>query len=438
MVHLLDIKFIRENPELVKESEKKRFKDPSIVDKVLEYDNKWRKIIKELQKLQKERNEKTKELAKMKKEGREIPENKKIELKKVGEKIKELERKAEEYLKKRDELRYRIGNILHDSVPVGNDEEKDNEVVRIWGKIPEFDFKIKSHADLINILDVADTERAAKVIGSRFYYLKNELVLLNLALIRFGFEHFIKKGHIPLWTPYMISGKAMRGASELADFEETLYGIKNKDAYLIATAEQSILAYHMDEVFLKEELPLKYVGFSTNFRREAGSHGKDTKGIFRVHQFDKVEQIVFCLPEESWDWHEKMIKNAEEIYQALGLPYRVVNICSGEMNDNAAKKYDIEVWFPAQGKYREVVSGSNCTDYQARKLNIKWREKEGAKPKGYVHILNCTGIATERTMCAILENYQKEDGTVEIPKVLRPYMNGISKINPKSEKNGKN
>ena len=256
--------------------------------------------------------------------------------------------------------------------------------------------------------------------------------MMNLALIKLGFDHFIKKGFIPIWTPYMLNQRAMSGASELADFKETLYKISDHDAYLIATAEQSILAYHMDETFLKDELPAKYIGFSTNFRREAGAHGKDTKGIFRVHQFDKVEQIVFCLPEESWDWHERMIRYAEEIYQALGLPYRVVNICSGEMNDNASKKYDIEVWFPAQQKYREVVSGSNCTDYQARKLNIKWREKPGGKPEGFVHILNCTGIATERTMCAILENYQNEDGSVNIPKVLQPYMNGIKKIEPKA------
>ncbi len=431
---MLDMEFIREHPDVVKESERKRFKDPSIVDKVLEYDVKWRECLQEVQKKREERNRILQEVAKLKREGREVPAEIVEKMKKLKEEIAELERKVEEFLQKRDELRYRIGNILHESVPVGDDEEKHNEIVRTWGEPKSFEFKPRGHADLVEMLDVADVQRAAKVIGSRFYYLKNELVLLNLALIRYGFEKLVAKGFIPLWTPYMISGKAMKGASELADFQDTLYKVEGMDAYLIATAEQSILAYHMDETFLKDDLPLKYVGFSTNFRREAGSHGKDTKGIFRVHQFDKVEQIVFCLPEESWDWHEKMIRNAEEFYQELGLPYRVVNICSGEMNDNAAKKYDIEVWFPAQQKYREVVSGSNCTDYQARKLNIKWREKEGDKPKGYVHILNCTGIATERTMCAILENYQNEDGSVDIPKVLWPYMNGIKKIEPKTKR----
>ncbi len=430
---MLDMDFIRQHPEIVKESERKRFKDPSIVDKVLEYDAKWRESIRELQKLREKRNRILSEVAKRRKERSSTPEDLAQKMKDLKRRVDELEKKAAELLQKRDELRYRIGNILHESVPVGESEE-DNVVVRTWENPKRFDFEPKGHADLIEILDVADVARAAKVIGSRFYYLRNELVLLNLALIRYAFDKLTAKGFIPLWTPYMISGEAMKGASELADFEETLYKVEGMDAYLIATAEQSILSYHMNETFLKDELPLKYVGFSTNFRRESGAHGKDTKGIFRVHQFDKVEQIVFCLPEESWDWHERMIQNAEEFYQELGLPYRVVNICSGEMNDNAAKKYDIEVWFPAQQKYREVVSGSNCTDYQARKLNIKWREKEGSKPKSYVHILNCTGIATERTMCAILENYQNEDGSVDIPKVLWPYMNGIKKIEPKSKR----
>ncbi len=429
---MLDMDFIREHPEIVKESEKKRFKDPGIVDEVLKYDELWRKTISELQQKQGERNKISIEIGKMKKEGK-VDKMLLNKMKELSKEIDVLEKKAKELLEKRDELRYKIGNILHESVPVGDDEEKHNEIVRTWGKPKSFSFTPIGHADLVEMLDVADIERAAKVIGSRFYYLKNELVLMNIALIRFGFEHFIKKGFVPLWTPYMISGDAMKGASELGDFQDTLYKVENHDAYLIATAEQPILAYHMNETFVKDDLPLKYVGFSTNFRREAGSHGKDTKGIFRVHQFDKVEQIVFCLPEESWDWHEKMIKYAEEIYQALGLPYRVVNICSGEMNDNAAKKYDIEVWFPAQKKYREVVSGSNCTDYQARKLNIKWREKIGDKPKGFVHILNCTGIATERTMCAILENYQNADGSIDVPKVLWPYMNGIKKITPKEK-----
>ncbi len=428
---MLDMNLIRNNPELVKESEKKRFKDPGIVDKVLEYDKKWRETIKELQKKREVLKKKSIEIGKTKK-AFEKDERLIKDMKKISKEVDELDKKARELLKKRDELRYRIGNILHESVPIGDDEEKHNEVVRTWGKPKKFSFKPVGHADLAKMLKVADIERAAKAVGSRFYYLKNELVMMNLALIRLGFDHFIKKGFTPIWTPYMLNQRAMSGASELADFEETLYKISDHDAYLIATAEQSILAYHMDETFLKDELPAKYIGFSTNFRREAGAHGKDTKGIFRVHQFDKVEQIVFCLPEESWDWHEKMIRYAEEIYQALGLPYRVVNICSGEMNDNASKKYDIEVWFPAQQKYRELVSGSNCTDYQARKLNIKWRKKPGGKPEGFVHILNCTGIATERTMCAILENYQNEDGSVNIPKVLQPYMNGIKKIEPKA------
>jgi seryl-tRNA synthetase len=411
---MLDIKLFRENPELIKESEKKRFKDPSLVDKVIEYDKRWRERLKEMQELKKKKNELSREIAKLKGEERE---KLIIEATKLDEKIKGLEREVKFLLEERDKYRYNIGNILHESVPVAPTEE-GNEVVREWGKIREFDFKPKPHADLIERF--AEIERASKISGARTYYLKEDLVLLNLALIDFALRKLKEKGFILMWTPYFIKEEFMRGASELADFKDQLYKIENEDLYLIATSEQSLASLHANEVLKEEELPLKYASYSACFRREAGAHGKDTKGIFRVHQFDKVEQFVFCKPEESWKIFEELIRNAEKLYHALRLPYRIVNIASGEMNDNAAKKYDLEVWFPAQKKWRELVSCSNCTDYQARKLNIRFGKYGGKKE--FVHTLNSTAIATERTITAILENYQREDGKIEVPKVLQKFV----------------
>ena len=235
----------------------------------------------------------------------------------------------------------------------------------------------------------------------------------------------------PYWTPYFLREEVMKGAAELGDFRETLYSDAKENVYFIATSEQTLAALHWNEIIEADRLPLKYAGFSACFRREAGSHGKDTKGIFRVHQFDKVEQFVFCKPEDSWDIHEELIKNAETLMQRLGIPHRVVSIASGELNDNAAKKYDVEAWFPAQQKYRETVSCSNCTDYQARKLNIRVG-RAGAK-KEVLHTLNSTAIATERVICAILENFQEEDGTVKIPEALQPYTMGITEIKPRKK-----
>ena len=273
----------------------------------------------------------------------------------------------------------------------------------------------------------ADTERAADIAGSRFYYLMNDLVVLNLALMQFGVHFLRSHGYTVVWTPFMIKHEVMRAASELADFEEQLYKIENEELYLIATSEQTLAALHRNDLIDTDNLPLKYAGISSCFRREAGSHGKDTKGIFRVHQFEKIEQYVYASPGDSWSLHEEMLRNAEEIYQLLELPYRVVNIASGEINDNAAKKYDLEVWFPAQEAYREVVSCSNCTDYQARKLNMRCG-KAGSLEKETVHTLNSTLIATERTICAILENHQNANGSVNIPKVLHPYTFGLTEI----------
>lgn len=416
---MLDIKLFRENPEIIKESEKKRFRDIKIVDKVIELDKKWRELDKKLSLLRRERNEYSKnvlDLTKQKKDAKKVKEN----VKKVKLEIEKLEPKVNEALIMRDSFRYKVGNILHNSVPTGADD-KHNKEIKAWGQKPKFAFKPKGHADLIVSLDIAETEKASEIVGARFYYLKNEGVMLNLALINYAVDLLVKKGYTPYWTPFLLTKKAMSAISELSDFEKTLYKIDGEDLFLIATSEQTLGALYFNETIPEKSLPLKFMGFSTNFRREAGSHGKDTKGIFRVHQFEKIEQFVFCKPEDSWKIHEELLHNSEELMQGLGIPYRVVNICSGDMNDNAAKKYDIEAWFPEQDTYRETHSISNCTDYQARKLNTHYGTK-GNITNPLVHTLNGTGLATGRIICAILENFQQKDGSVEIPKVLHKYL----------------
>ncbi|MEM3666906.1 MAG: serine--tRNA ligase [Candidatus Bathyarchaeia archaeon] len=428
---MLDVKLIREKPEVVRENLMKRGNPENLVmlDRLIEYDGRWRRLLTRLNELRHERRLATNEIARLKRKGedagKEILRAKEIdvEIAKLEEQVAECEEKVHYYL-------MRLPNLLHDSVPVGVDE-KDNVQVRAWGEIPKFGFPIKDHIDLALKLDIVDIERAGKVAGARFFYLKREGVLLDMALMNFALEEMVRRGYTPVEPPFLMRRKPYEGAVALSDFEDVLYKIENEDLYLIATSEHPMAAMFMDEVLKEEDLPIKLVGVSTNFRREAGAHGKDTRGIFRTHQFNKVEQFVFCKPEDSWNIHEELIRNAEEIVQKLGLPYRVVNVCTGDIGTVAAKKYDIEVWMPAQNAYREIISCSNCTDYQARRLNIKYREKEGKPPKGFVHTLNSTALATGRTIVAILENYQQQDGSVIIPEVLRKYMGGIDKIKPK-------
>jgi len=428
---MLDINLIREKPELVKNNLMKR-RDPDalkMLDETIVYDKKWRQTLTELNNLRHQRKQITIKIATLKKAGKGI--DKELEeAKTVDAKITNLEKKVAEYEEKLRSCLMRLPNLLHESVPVGRDEN-DNVPIRSWGEIPKFGFPIKDHIDLGLSLDILDIKRAGKIAGARFFYLKREGVLLDTALMNFALEEMIKKGYMPLEPPYLMRRRPYEGVVALSDFEEDLYKIEGEDLYLIATSEHPMAAMFMDEVLKAEDLPLKLVGLSTNFRKEAGAHGKDTRGIFRTHQFNKVEQFIFCRPEDSWKMHEELISNAEELVQKLGLPYRVVNVCTGDIGTVAAKKYDIEVWMPAQNAYREMISCSNCTDYQARRLNIRFREKEGQSPKGFVHTLNSTALATGRTMVAILENYQQEDGSVVVPKALRKYMGGIEKIKPK-------
>ncbi len=421
---MLDIKLIREKPEYIKEMLKKRDSKVS-VDELLDCDTDLRKKNISLNKLRHERNATAEKIADLKRRNLNT-ENDIKRMQDINADILSLEQEVKILEEKINALLLEIPNILHESVPIGKDSSANIDV-RKWGEIPELSFKPKSHVDIIEHLDLADTERAARSTGARFYYLKNELFSMGLALVRFTLDELIKKKFITMETPFMLRREAIQGAISLSDFEDVIYKIENEDLYLIATAEHTLLAYHMGEIFEDKDLPKCYAGYSTNFRKEAGAHGKDTKGIFRVRQFDKVEQFVFCRQEDSWDWHEKLIKNAEELYQKLELPYRVVNVCTGDLGSVAAKKYDLECWMPAQKEYREVVSCSNCTDYQARRLNIRYRTKEDIK---FVHTLNSTAIAIQRTLVAILENYQQEGGSIIVPKVLRRYMD-IARIETK-------
>ncbi|MCS7098248.1 MAG: serine--tRNA ligase [Candidatus Methanomethyliaceae archaeon] len=420
---MLDIKMIRKDPDKIRRNLARR-EDPKVLqsfDELIECDRNWRIALNQLNKLRSIRNKITEEIAKLKKEGLDVSQKMK-EADEIVEKIKEKEVEVKEYEKRMEYLLKLIPNIMAEDVPIGRDE-KDNVVIRTWGEIRQFNFKVKDHIDLSIDLDLVDLERAAKVAGARFYYLKKDLVMLNLALIKYGLNFMIRKGFIPFLTPYMLRREIVEGAVALSDFEEMIYKIEGEDLYLVATSEHALLGLHANEVLDGNKLPLRYCGISPCFRKEAGAHGRDTKGIFRVHQFEKVEQFVFCKPEDSPKEHELLLRNAEEFIQSLGLPYRVVNICSGELGTVAAKKYDIEVWLPAQGRYREMVSCSNCYSYQAVRSNIRYKDKPG-EPPNYVHTLNSTLVATERTIVAILENYQQEDGSVLIPKVLVPYMDG--------------
>jgi seryl-tRNA synthetase len=428
---MLDIKLIRENPEYVRNNLMKRG-DPGnlkMLEELIDCDKKWRTGLAKLNELRHHRRIATTQIAALKKKGQDT-EQELARAKDIDVQITDLQGKVNEWEERVHDHLMRLPNLLHESVPFGKDEN-ENVTVRTWGQTPKFKFEVKDHTDLGLDLDIMDVERAGKIAGARFFYLKREGVLLDKALINFALQEIAGKGFTPIEPPFMMHRKAYEGVVALSDFEDVLYKVEDEDLYMIATSEHPMAAMFMDEVLMADELPMKLAGVSSNFRKEAGAHGKDTRGIFRTHQFNKVEMFVFCRPEDSWKIHEELIRNAEELVQKLSLPYRVVNDCTGDIGTVAAKKYDIEAWMPAQNAYKEIVSCSNCTDYQARRLNIRYREKEGAAPKGFVHTLNSTAIATGRTMVAILENYQQEDGSVIVPEVLKKHMHGIEKIKPK-------
>jgi seryl-tRNA synthetase len=424
---VLDIHFIRENAGIVEEDLRKRGDNAKVawVKDLLELDSKWRKALAESNDLREKRNKITKEIEELRRK-RFDASDKIREAASIPDRILSAEKVADDYHAKMDYILQRLPNIMDASVPVGKDEN-DNLEMRRWGSIPEFGFVPKDHIELAEHLNLVDISRAAKVAGSRFYYLKDGLVLLNYAVIRYALDFAKSKGLQLIQPPYMINREAIEGAIALSDFEDTIYKIENEDLYLIATAEHALLSMHMNEILSGNDLPLRYAGISPCFRKEAGAHGRDTKGIFRVHQFEKVEQFTFCKPQDSLNEHEALIARAEEFFQSLQIPYRVVNICSGDLGTVAAKKYDIEGWLPGQAKFRELVSCSNCTAYQAIRSRIRYRDRPN-DPTAPIHTLNSTLVATERALVAIMENYQNRDGSISIPKVLIPYMNGIEEI----------
>ncbi len=417
---MLDIKLIRDNPKIVEENLLKRGDKDKIrlLYDLVKLDADRRKVIQDVEKLKQVRNQITKEISELKAKGKPVK-TKLKEVKELPNKIKKLDDKLSALDKKCHLILMTLPNMLHESVPQGKDDN-DNVELRRWDQQPKFSFTPKGHLEILQQLGMVDFERAAKVSGAGFYYLKGNAVLLDMALQRFALDFLQKKGFTHVQPPLMVNSKAYEGMIDAADFETVTYKIENEDLYLIATSEHPIGAKFMNETLNKADLPLKLAGVSPCFRKEIGTHGKYTKGLFRVHHFNKVEQFVFCLPEQSWQLFEELQKNAEEIYQALGLHYRVVNICTGNIGNIAAKKYDTEVWM-ADGKFRESGSCSNCTDYQARRLGIKYREKEGLPPTGLVHTLNNTALATSRAMIALLEQHQQKDCTVEIPKALQHY-----------------
>ena len=406
---MIDINFIRENPGKVKEAcEKKQVKCD--VDKILELDKKRRELITESESLKAEQN-------KIGKAGHDQASIEKA--KELKEKFKAIEPEIKKVEGQLEPLLLVLPNIPFDDVPVGKDDS-GNVVLRKVGKPPKFGFQQKDYMQLAEKLDLIDTERAAKVTGTRFGYLKRQLPLIEFAMVKLALDTVIKKGFIPVIPPVMLKNKMAHGTGyfEATDEKEAYY-LPQDDMYLVGTAEQSMIAMHADEVLDEKKLPLRYAAFSTCFRREAGSYGKDTKGILRVHQSDKLEMVIFCKPEDSKKELELLLSIEEELMKKLELPYQVINICTGDLGRPAAKKYDIEAWIPSENKYRETHSTSNCTDFQARRLNIKYRDEKNKL--NFMHTLNGTAFAIGRILIAIMENCQQKDGSVKVPRVLQKY-----------------
>ncbi|HLE49493.1 MAG TPA: serine--tRNA ligase [Patescibacteria group bacterium] len=419
---MLDIKFIRENKDLVKKGVTDKQFDPSIVDEVLKVDEERKKLQLEVEELRSERN-------KVAKAGKPQP-SEASRGKEIKENLKKLEPEFDKVDTKFLELLNQIPNLPLPNVPVGKNESENVEIKKV-GEIRKLNFTPKDHLELGTKLGILDFETGAKVTGSQFYFLYGDGALLELALVQYAMELLSKEGFLPVITPdlaksrfYLGTGYAPKGV------EAQTYIVEGEDLGLIATAEVTLAGKHADEVIPENELPKKYIGYSHCFRQEAGAYGKYSKGMYRVHQFTKAEMFIYCKPEESEAMHQHILEMEEKIYQNLGLPYRVLEICTGDLGAMAARKYDIEAWMPGRNDYGEVTSTSNCTDYQARNLNIKYRKKDGKIE--FVHMLNGTAIATSRTPLAILENYQNEDGSVTIPEVLRKWM-GKEKVEKRNK-----
>ncbi|CDK43843.1 serine--tRNA ligase [Listeria monocytogenes] len=423
---MLDVKLLRNNFDEVKQKLQNRGEDLGEFEKFGELDKRRRTLIVETEALKSQRNEVSQEIAKLKREKQDA-DAKIEEMRVVGDRIKTLDIELREIDEKLDMILMSIPNIPHESTPVGESED-DNVEIRKWGEVSAFDFEPKAHWDLGTDLDILDFENAAKVTGSRFVFYKKLGARLERALINFMMDlHSNEHGYEEMLPPYMVNRASMTGTGQLPKFEEDAFLIEAEDYFLIPTAEVPVTNYHREDILKAEDLPRKYTAFSACFRSEAGSAGRDTRGLIRQHQFNKVELVQFVKPEDSYVALEKLTGNAEEVLRRLELPYRVLSMCTADLGFTAAKKYDLEVWIPSYNSYREISSCSNFESFQARRANIRFRREPGSKPE-YVHTLNGSGLALGRTVAAILENYQDADGSVRIPKVLQGYMGGIEKI----------
>ncbi|MGQ0605763.1 MAG: serine--tRNA ligase [Candidatus Nitrosotenuis sp.] len=415
---MLDPKLIKEKPDIIR----KMLADRHVqfdLDALVNIDSKRRDLIIKTDELRKQKNIVAAEIAAKKKTGQ----NADAAIAQMQTVSQDLQLLEDEQIKvgvDYDRLAMTMPNLVHESVPIGVDDSA-NVQVRSWGTVPKFDFKIKDHIDMAQDLGLVDLERAAKTAGARFYYLKNNLVRLNQALIHFALDFLAEKQYGLIQPPYMINRNSMEGAIIADDFENVIYKVQDEDLFLIGTSEHSIAAMHSDEILEGKDLPIRYAGVSPCFRKEAGAHGRDQKGIFRVHQFEKVEQYVFARPDESWKEHERMLAVAEEFYQKLEIPYRIMLLSSGDLGKVSAKTYDLEAWMAGQNSYREIVSCSNCLDFQTRRLKIRFRDKTNEQTQ-YLHSLNSTLVATTRTLVAIMENFQTKDGHINVPKPLQKYL----------------
>ncbi|WP_068449103.1 serine--tRNA ligase [Caviibacter abscessus] len=422
---MIDIRFIRENPEIIRKSLNARNSDYPL-DELLLIDKNRRDILVEVESLKKQRNDASALIGKYKREGKDVKEL--LDgMQLVGEKIKEYDEQLVRIEERLNTLLYTIPNKVHESTPIGKDEDENIEI-RKWGEPRKFDFEVKSHDELGVELDILDFERGAKLGGSRFTVYKNQAAKLERALINFMLDtHTSEHGYTEILTPQLAKKEIMMGTGQLPKFEDDMYKIEGEELYLIPTAEVTLTNLYNQEILEEEDLPKYMCGFTACFRKEAGSGGKDLKGLIRQHQFNKVEMVKIVHPKNSYEELEHMVNCAENILKKLGLPYRVISLCSGDLGFSAAKTYDLEVWVPSQNKYREISSCSNTEDFQARRAMIKYRSKDDKKSY-FVHTLNGSGLAVGRTLLAIMENYQQKDGSILIPEALIPYMNGLKEI----------
>ncbi len=426
---MIDIRLVREHSELVRDNIKRKFKEEKLplVDKILKKDKEWRKLKTEIDSLRSERNNISKEISEAKRKGKDDKSLLK-KAKQIPEKIADIELKAEVLRQEIDEMLMFIPNIIHKDVPIGR-SDKDNVVREVIGKPKEFDFPVKNHAELGEELGVLDFDNSAKISGTGFYFMKGDLALLNQALISYARDFMISKGYLYIEPPLMIHENVLKGVYSKAEIDAMSYKIEGEDSYLIATSEHPLIGMYIRKMLNHTNLPIKLTAYSMCFRREIGSHGIDEKGLYRTHQFNKQEMIVICHPDDSWKFYKELLDLSKELFKSLKIPIRVLESCSGELSDLKARGADVEVWSPRQKKYFEVTSLTNMTDAQARRLGIKFVDKDNEKK--FVHTLNNTAIATSRALVAIMENYQQKDGTIKIPNVLQPYMNGKKAIGKK-------